>query len=320
MAVITNTVVTTGLAGIREDLEDVIYRVAPEETVVMSLIGSREKATATYHEWQTEDLRAPATNRHLEGDEATFTALNNPVRVGNHLQIFKEVGLVSRTARQVDTAGRDDEFDRQKLLKGIEVRRDVELQVTSNSASIARTGAVAGQSAGILAWLTTNVSRGATGANGGFNAGVVAAATNGTLRQFTEAQLQDVLQLCFDSSGMKKNRTAVMGSNLKRRASAFTGIAEIRIPVKNNNMATIVGAADVYASDFGEVTLIPHAYALTRDCLVLDPEMACMAALDGFKTVNLAKTGDADKFQITYEATLVCKNQKAHGVIADIQP
>jgi hypothetical protein len=67
-------------------------------------------------------------------------------------------------------------------------------------------------------------------------------------------------------------------------------------------MATIYGAADVYVSDFGAITLIPHPYGLTRDCLIIDPKMWAVATLDGVKSKELAKTGDNDQFLITANA------------------
>lgn len=43
--------------------------------------------------------------------------------------------------------------------------------------------------------------------------------------------------------------------------SAFTGIADICADVSGKGMATIYGAADIYVSDFGAVTLVKTAYA-----------------------------------------------------------
>ena len=50
---------STGI-GLREDLTDVIYNISPTETPFMSTIG-KNKATAVYHEWQTDTLAAATT-------------------------------------------------------------------------------------------------------------------------------------------------------------------------------------------------------------------------------------------------------------------
>ena len=41
--------------GNREDLTDMIYDISPTETPFMSSIG-KTKATATFHEWQTDSV------------------------------------------------------------------------------------------------------------------------------------------------------------------------------------------------------------------------------------------------------------------------
>ena len=320
MAAPTNTITTvTPNVGIREDLEDVIYRVVPEKTPFTSNIGAT-KAKQSYHEWQIESLANPsASNASVEGnDVASVGAGNLPTRVGNTCQILTKSGAVSRTQQVVVLAGRDNEMARQKILKGIEIKRDFEMSAIGNNAAVAESGATPRSLGGALAWATSNVSRGSGGASGGFTASPgPAAATNGTLRSFSEALVKGVLATAFGNGGTPTQ--AYMGPTSKQEFSAFTGIAQIRKDAPGEGMATIVGAADVYVSDFGNLVLIAHPYGLTRDCLIIDPEYWKRATLDGVKTTPLAKTGDADKFLMTMEATLVAANQKSTAVVADIQ-
>lgn len=320
MAAPTNTVTAeTPNVGAREDLEDVIYRVASEETPFTSSIGT-VKASAIVHEWQTESLANPnADNANLEGDDVgTLDAPNLTVRLKNICQIFDKTGGVSRTQRVVNLAGRADEMDRQKVLKGIELRRDMEARFIANKASVEESGSTPRTSAGALAWITSNDSRGSGGSDGGFNTGtgLVAAATNGTQRTFTESLIKSVRATAFSNGG--KATQAYMSGTHKQQFSAFTGIADIRKEVRGNTQAVIIAAADVYVDDFGELVLIPHPYGLTRDCLLIDPKMWAVATLDGVKSQMLGKTGDNDKFQITAEKTLVCRNEKASAVVADL--
>ena len=112
MATISNTVGPPGTGGTvnvgaREDLEDFIYRVSPEETPFVNNVGSI-KCKAIRHEWQIEALAAPSsTNYHLEGDDlgTTYSAGNIPTRVSNINQIFEKDGIVSRTQGVLDLAG-----------------------------------------------------------------------------------------------------------------------------------------------------------------------------------------------------------------------
>jgi len=319
MTAATNSVTTLINIGNREDLEDVIYRVAPEKTPFISNIGS-SKANAVYHEWQTETLATPvSTNAQLEGDDiaiSAYDAANLTTRVGNTCQILRKTFIVARTAEIVEKAGRDSEIARQKVIKGIELKRDLEMRAIGNYSAVAESGATTRKLGGALAWIVTNDSRGATGTDGGFSATPgPTLAGNGTQRTFTEALVKAAMSTTFSSGGTPTQ--AYMGPTHKQQFSAFTGIANIRKDA-GTGMATIVGAADVYVSDFGNLTLIPHPYGLTRDCLIIDPDMWGIATLDGTKVAQMAKTGDAEKYMLTMEKTLVCKNEKSSTVVADL--
>lgn len=316
MAAPSNLVTTLVSVGNREDLEDVIYRVAPEETPFYSNIGTA-KATATYHEWQTETLAAAsATNASVEGNTFVVAAGNLTSRIGNYCQIPTKVFGVTRTEDIIKKAGRGTELARQKVLKGIEARRDFEMTIIGNNASRAESGASARLTGGALAWITSNTSVGGSGSNGGWASNVVAAATNGTQRVLTEPLVKTVMASCFNNGG--KPSQAYMGATQKQEFSAFTGIAAIRHEVSGKSMATITGAAEIYVSDFGDLTAIPHPYGLTRDVLIVDSSKWAVGVLDGWKSVELAQTSDSTQYAVTYEACLVSRNEKASGAIRDL--
>lgn len=317
MAAPTNSTTTLNSVGIREDLSNLIFRVAAEETPFISNIG-RAKASNTFHEWQTETLAsADEDNASLEGDDVgTLGSPNLTTRVGNRCQIFRKTGGVSGTAEAVNMAGRDSEMARQKLLKGKEAARDLEKRAIGNLASQSESGTDPRKMGGAIAWITSNVSRGSGGSNGGFSSGQVAAATNGTQRTFTEDQLKTVLATAFGNGGRPSQ--AYMSGAHKQAASAFTGIADIRVDGPTKKPGTILGAADFYVSDFGTLAFIPHPYGLTRNVLLADPDMFKLATLRPWNTKPLAKTGDNERFLLTGEFTLECNNEKAHGVIADL--
>lgn len=315
MSAIANTATTLTTKGIREDLEDTIYRVAPTKTPFSNNIGNSGKATNTYHEWQLETPDAPSnSNYQLEGDDITsFGAENVTTRVGNYCQIFRKTGLVSGTDEVVKKAGRASELNRQKVLKGISLRTDMEYTFLTNGVSGQESGGTPRKCAGLPAWVTTNTSFGSGGSAGGFSGGTVSAATPGTNRTFTESVLKSVRATAF-SNGATPSQCYVDATR-KQQMSAFTGIASIRVEAKATEQATIVGAADVYIDDFGTISIIPHQYALANTALLVDPNMVGIATLRGMFTETLAQTGDAEKFMILAEKTLVVKNQKAHGCI-----
>lgn len=312
----SQTLTTYSAVGNREDLEKTIYKIAANKTPFTSNIG-KDKATATYHEWQTFSLRAAVgTNKNVQGDDTTATAAKTTARVGNRTQIFKESGSVSGTQEAVDSAGRASEKAWQKLQKGEELATDIETSMLGNYASIAGDAATAAQTAGALAFMTSNVSRGAGGSSGGFSGSVVAAATNGTQRTFTEALLKTVLASSF-SNGAPGITQAYMSATHKGVFSTFTGIADIRKDA-GSGQATIVGGADVYVGDFNTITTVAVQYGLTRDVLLVDPSMWAVGTLRPMKSEELAKTGDAERFQIITEKCLISRNEKGSAVIADL--
>lgn len=318
MAAPSNTATTLTQKGNREDLTEILTRVAPEATPCSSNIGAGQKAEATYHEYQLEDLASPnADNAVLEGDDTGTYAENVTTRVGNHTQILKKAFVISGTQEEVKKAGRKSEINRHRVLKSIEIKRDLEAAILRNGASRAQSGPDARLVAGILAWLTTNVSRGAGGSNGGFSGVTVAAATPGTQRTFTEAQLKTVMQAIFNSSGESKSRDLYMSAAHKQLFSGFPGIADIRADAGGKKVK-IYGAADVYGSDFGDLVAIPVAYGLSRDVLILDNDYLGISTLRAIKEEKLAKTGDNEKRHIIMEKTLEVRNEKALGCISDL--
>jgi hypothetical protein len=315
----TNTATTLSQKGNREQLTDILERVAPENTPFTSNCGEGPKATAVLVEWQTEDLAAPSATGVLEGSETSTYEENITTRLGNYTQIRRRAFVVSGTQETVNKAGRKSEIDRHRVLKAIEVKRDFETIFLGNS--IARQQATTDPRlcAGIQGWLSSNVSRGAGGANGVLTNGIVTtAATNGTQRAFNENQVKTVMQSIFNNSGTAKKRTMYMSAFHKQIFSGFAGISEIRNEVSGQKQAVIYGAADAYMSDFGMLVTVPVAYGLTRDVLVIDHEYVGISTLRAIFEEKLAKTGDNEKRHIIGEKTLAVKNQRALGIIADL--
>jgi Family of unknown function (DUF5309) len=302
--------------GNREDLSDVIYRIDPTDTPCMTAF-EREKATAVNHEWQTQALAAVATNNAvLEGDDATTDAVTPTVRLGNLCQISDKVARVSGTQQAVQHAGRDDELEYQEMLKGLELKRDMEsIVVGNNQAKAAGDGSAnARKLASILSWVRTNTSRGSGGLDPTVGDGT-ATRTDGTQRAFTEAQLKAVLQSAWNNGG--KPDCIFTGGFNKQAFSTFTGRAT---PMEDTKSKKIVASVKFYDSDFGTLEVVPNRFMRARDVLVLQTDMWAVAFLNGRRMVSipLAKTGDSDRRQILSEYTLVARNEKSSGGVFDL--
>ena len=109
MAQPANTFDSYDVKGIREDLENVIYDISPEETPFYSSL-KKVKASNTYHEWQTDSLRSSAANAHIEGDDTAGEARTATTRLGNYTQIFKNAVIIPDTDEGLDKAGRAAEM------------------------------------------------------------------------------------------------------------------------------------------------------------------------------------------------------------------
>lgn len=310
MAAITGSFSTFTAVGNREDLTDVIYNIDPTDTPFVSAIG-RGKASAVLHEWQTDVLAAVNTgNAVVEGFAAPYTTSAPTTREQNYCQILYKDVVVTGTQRSVNTAGRKDELAYQVAKRGKEIRRDLEAIATGPQGQSAGSVSVARTMRALESWLVTNDNRGAGGAAA---TAATAAPTDGTQRAFTEDLLKDVIRQVYASGG--EGKLIMVGPYNKTVVSEFTGRTSARQNVSAN---TILAAASIYASDFGDLKVVPNRFQRERTAFVVDPEMASMAFLRGFQSDELAKVGDADHRQLLCEVTLEMKNEKAHGVIADL--
>lgn len=108
------------------------------------------------------------------------------------------------------------------------------------------------------------------------------------------------------------------GSGVKQKiSSTFTGSAT---KFKNVDDKKIVASVDIFVSDFGELQIVPSRFVRSRDVFVLDPSQARMAYLSNTKQKPLARTGHAERRLISAEYGLQVDTEKAHGIIADIDP
>jgi hypothetical protein len=323
MSQTANTFDTFGAKGIRESLSNVIYNISPEETPFMSNIG-RENVKNTFFEWQTDALAAASTtNAQIEGDDvSSYDSTTATVRVGNYTQVSRKTLILSGTLESVDKAGRRSELAYQLAKRSAELKRDMESIMLTNQAA---TGGSAGVSTALrktgslLAFIKSNTDKGTGGADPSYTTQPNATRTDATdanLRTFTETILKSVIQKVWAAGGTPK--ILMVGPVNKQRVSGFAGIAEIRREVTGNKPGVIIGAADVYVSDFGAVSVVPNRFQRERDAFVLDPEYASVAFLRPFQTVELAKTGDAEKRMILVEWGLKVNTEAAHGLAADL--
>ncbi len=299
-----------------------------EETPLLSSLDT-VKVSSTKHEWSTDSLATPsASNAQLEGDVYIWTATVATARVGNFCQISRKTYAITKTQEVIDKAGMRSEVGYQRAKVGAELKTDIEASILSNNPSVAGNGTTARQSAGLRAWISTNDSLGAgAAASGGYNSGtgVVDLATNGTQRAFTKTLLDDNLELVYKAGG---SPTALHCSPyIKRVFSTLMSDANVAAPRFNTkgDAVTIVGAADVYRSDFGLIDVVPNRQmaragaTLSRNAFLIDPSKVKMGWLRKInEDKDIAPNADAHAKAVLGEWTLIVANEAAHGVIADL--
>ena len=330
MAVPGNTVQTYNRVGIKEDLADVIYNISPTECPFMSNAG-KGSASQTNHEWQTDGLAAAGANAQIEGDDFGNTATLATVRLGNFTQISNKVIGVSGTDQAVTNAGRGYELAYQLAKAGKEIKRDIEF--TCVGAETFKTAGAAGTArnlGSVGTWYGGNIAGTATAANNFSDAanttyanaaGAVANPTgdgltkrnaNGTTRAFTEDLLKAGLKKCFELGGNPD--VVLLTASHKQTASGFNGIA-----TNTNNIADkrVIGAVDVYVSDFNEVSFVADRHQQENRVDILEMDKWELSYLRPFETKELAKTGDSDKRMLVTEYTLTARSPNANfGIFA----
>ena len=317
MTLVTNAFTTFSSVGKREDLSDMIFNVAPDDTPFVSAIG-KEKVTATRTDWQTDTLAAPAVNAQLQGDTITPAAITATVLRSNYTQISYKTYAVTGTQEAVDSAGRSSEWEYQTVKHAKELKLDMERSLLDNNAAVAGNSTTVPELSGVPAWIKTNTAKAsdATAPTGDGSD----AWTAGTARALAESQLQEVLRECFDSGG-DPDRIFLSGRH-KQAFSAFTGNATRMVNAQDRELVT---AIDIYRSDFGDLQVIPcrnmdiiGSGDTVDHILVLQTDMWAMGSLRPMFSDRLAKTGDAERGYVLAEYTLIARNEKASGIITDL--
>jgi hypothetical protein len=317
MAIVTNTFTTFDAKGIREDLSNIITNIAPEETPYMSNIR-KESISNSLFEWQTDTLAAAAANKQLEGDDVTsFDSVTATVRLQNYAQISRKTIVLSATEEVVNKAGRKSELAYQIAKRSSELKRDQEFTMLNGAVAAAGNTTTARGTASLQAFIKTNVDMQTNGANPSYTTVPTGARSDGNVRTFTETILKNVIQQVWTSGGTPK--ILMTGPVNKQRVSGFAGIASSRFNIDGGaRPATIIGAADVYVSDFGNVQVVPNRFQRERDAFVIDPEYAGVVTLRPYQQIELAKTGDADKRMLIVEFGHKVYAENAHGIAADL--
>jgi hypothetical protein len=317
----TNYTPATGTSNVREDLADIIYEIDPWETPFVAACGNKE-ADQPLTEWLVQQLLPADDNAQPEGFRYAAMPMQGTNRNNNICQLMVRSVTVTNTYRVSNTVG-GDEFDRQTLLKGKELRRDLEWCVTRASIKVSPAPPGVRRMSGFQTWVT-NGSMGVGGSlvvpGDGSTAPVA-----GAVRPLTLDLVGSALESAFDVGG--RPTLALMAPRVKRIFSSLAqGGTGNPIAAQNMVVATaprevsIVGAVDVYLSDFGRLDLAPDIFMPPSVMELIDPDFIELGPLPGRDMVleEYAKVGDAADGAMIFEGTLRPTAPKAHAMVGDI--
>lgn len=307
----TSTVHTSGASDTHfEDLADVIYNIDKKRNAFLDAIGRGKDATALLHEWPEDEDAAATANYQVDGADASYSAVTMPTVRTNRIQLLAKWFLISSIQEAVNKAGRKSDVAYQTEKKMRELAKDIEYAALNNTAAVAFASGTAGQMNGLKGFLTAS----------GMNAYAFSAyaATN----QLTETVFNNSLQSANEDYGSPD--LVLAPATQKRKISAFDGSNKITFTA-DAAKKKVVNAVDYYESDFGvvEVRLVYHLTAhdesgTNYDYLpIIDKSRwkLCFLKGHGVKSEKLAKTGLAEKVQISAACTLEARNPKGDALI-----
>lgn len=312
----TGTYLTAAVVGLREDLSNIVDRIDPDETPIKS--GMKAVAPkAIRHDWLNQELKAVDTaNRQYEGYDLVILPVKPRDLYSNYTQILSTNFSISHTTEAVDAAGVDSEIAEQKILCGLENRRDLDGILAMDQAS-------AGTDPRGLGAMSSWFTNGTVGATGAMPTGDgTDLPTAGTPAPLTLAMIDEGQKEAYEAGG--RPTVMYMNTNQKVAFSALHagGAADNRLTMTANNPvdAKIIGSVDMYLSDFGTLTCAVDLWMPQDRIYGIDRNYISCGALPGqnMSSYVLAKTGASTKWMIEWEGTLKVNAPKAHWQVLDL--
>lgn len=315
---LTNVYGREDVVGVREQLSNLIANISPADTPLCTAIGAEGCGDTTFS-WQTDVLSTAAQNHQVSGyDITTYNVVAATVRLYNYCSLSSRDFAIAGDTEAAEKAGRESEVGYQLTKTSKELKRDIEVNYTANNAAVAPNGATAGETGSLPAFIKTNVQAGTNGSHAGWGTIPTGARSNGTEGASSETLLKKAVRQSYEQGG---EPTLVMaGPYQKQQISAYAGIAAQRAntALPSNVPVTILAAADGYVSDFGTLMIVPNRHQRPIDVWVLDPDGIRERIFRDYEMEEMAKTGDAEKWDIRTSRGLQVDQQLAHALITDV--
>ena len=326
------TATSYNVAGNREQILDVLTILEPEETPVVSM-AKKLPATATFVEWQVDNLSAPAFGGVNEGEDVSSfdNKAINRTKLGNYVQKFRRQWMVSDIQELVNTAGVSSEVANSEAKSMRELKRDLEAAICSTQDRQIEGGAGSPyKTRGLGKWLGN--------ANGGSYptapsdlpaAYTMPTSSSDSSDPVTEVHFNNVLQSRYEQVGTANSKlTLVAGPDLKAQISDFTrtGVSATGVSYNVNQEAsskTVTLSVNVYDGDFGLVNIVPSLFnnrtsgsnTIDDDWgYLIDPDLIGLCVLKAESNTELENQGGGRRGYTDVIAGLACFNPLGFGV------
>ncbi|MCP3800327.1 DUF5309 domain-containing protein [Allokutzneria sp. A3M-2-11 16] len=319
IAAIANTFNTPNFVG-------ELFALTPADTPFLSAIGGLtggKRATATLHQWQAYDLRAPEANRQrVEGAPAPPPESRVRYNMHNVVEIHQEsVGITyTRQAATGQFAGTGSAHPHQAAVGGTnpvaaeldwqtrqaltQIARDVEVSFITGTFQNPADNTKPRRTRGILEATTSNVI------------------TNSTPKPLTETIVLDLLQTVWTSGGIQNSETATLMCNAwQKRMLTTIFITQKNYREQSRNVGGV--ALTTIETDFGRLNIALNRHFPADVVSVLSLDQCAPVILEipgkGFLfSEPLGRSGASDVAQIYGEIGLEYGNEKAHGKITGL--
>ena len=274
-----------------EDLTDVLTKIGDMTTPVYSKLR-KVSAKNTLHEWSTYEHDSAAVNAQIEGATYEYEALTAPSRLTNYTQIFRKTFQVSNTQQAVDPAGMEDEYAFRVQVALEAIGRDIEKALVTGSGNSGTSGAsgTGRELKGIMGFITTNISSG-----------------TGTGRALTEAELNSLIQDCYENGGRPD---WLLGSYTQVNKLAQLMSSD---RTYNDGNKEFTSQMLVYSSPFGRLMVEGDSQVADTELAVLQKDMWAIAQLRPVAKKDTPETADAKNGVLIGELTLEARAEKMNG-------